>query len=80
MGSSSFRCRSLLVGIAVTVAAWMPRAQEDMAARITGAALTRGGAIAFLETLTDTIGGRVTGSPQNRAASELILASQRGRI
>ncbi len=38
-----------------------------------GAAMTRGGAIAFLETLTDTIGGRVTGSPQSQAASELIL-------
>ena len=57
------------------MAAWTPRAQEDVAARITGAALTRGGAIAFLETLTETIGGRVTGSPQNRAASELILAT-----
>jgi carboxypeptidase Q len=65
----------LLVGIGVTVAAWTPRAQEDVAARITGAALTGGGALAFLETLTDTIGGRVTGSQQNRAASELILAT-----
>ena len=48
--------------------------QDDVLARIAGAATTRGGAIAFLETLTDTVGGRVTGSPQNRAASELILA------
>jgi carboxypeptidase Q len=40
---------------------------------IVGAAITRGGAMAFLETLTDTIGGRVTGSPQSQAASELIL-------
>ena len=51
------------------------RAQDDVAARIAGAALTHGGARAFLETLTDTVGGRVTGSPQNRAASELILAA-----
>ena len=65
----------LLVGIGITVAAWTPRAEEDVAARITGAALTRGGALAFLETLTDTIGGRVTGSSQNRAASELTLAT-----
>ena len=65
----------LVVGICFTLAAWTPRAEEDVAARITGAALTRGGALAFLETLTDTIGGRVTGSPQNRAASELILAT-----
>jgi carboxypeptidase Q len=50
-------------------------AQDDVAARIAGAAMTQGGASAFLETLTDTVGGRVTGSPQNRAASELILAA-----
>ena len=41
--------------------------------RIVGAALARGGAMTFLETLTDTIGGRVTGSPQSHAAAELIL-------
>lgn len=41
--------------------------------RIVGAAMTRGGAMAFLETLTDTVGGRVTGSPESRAAAELIL-------
>jgi hypothetical protein len=62
-----------LMGIALSGAA--ARAQDDVAARIAGAALTRGGASAFLETLTDTVGGRVTGSPQNRAASELILAA-----
>jgi carboxypeptidase Q len=69
------RRHGFLVGIGITLAAWTPRAAEDVLARITGAALTRGGALAFLETLTDTIGGRVTGSPQNRAASELILAT-----
>jgi carboxypeptidase Q len=41
--------------------------------RIVGAAMTRGGAISFLETLTDNIGGRLTGSPQSKIASELIL-------
>ena len=45
-----------------------------MAARIAGEALTSGRALAFLERLTDEVGGRVTGSPQTRAASELILA------
>jgi carboxypeptidase Q len=49
----------------------------DAAERIVGAALSRGGAISFLETLTDTIGGRVTGSPESRAASELILKELR---
>jgi carboxypeptidase Q len=41
--------------------------------RIVGAALTRGGALTFLETLTDTIGGRVTGSPESAATAALIL-------
>jgi Zn-dependent M28 family amino/carboxypeptidase len=49
-------------------------AQDDALARIAGAAQTRGGAMAFLETLTDTVGGRVTGSKELRSASELILA------
>jgi carboxypeptidase Q len=50
-------------------------AQDDVASRIAGAATTRGGASAFLEKLTDTVGGRVTGSPQLRSASELVLAA-----
>ncbi|MGA7683472.1 MAG: M20/M25/M40 family metallo-hydrolase [Terriglobales bacterium] len=49
----------------------------DVAERIVGAAMTRGGAISFLETLTDTIGGRVTGSPESLRASELILKELR---
>ncbi len=32
-----------------------------------------GGASRLLETLTDTIGGRITGSPESRATAELIL-------
>jgi hypothetical protein len=50
-------------------------AQDDVAARIAGAALTQRGASAYLEQLTDTVGGRVTGSPQLRSASELLLAA-----
>src|SRR5262249_21183374 len=50
---------------------------EEIADRIVGAALNRRGAIGFLETLTDTVGGRVTGSPESRAASELILKTLR---
>ena len=41
-------------------------AQDDVAARIAGAALTGGGASAFLQKLTDSVGGRVTGSPELR--------------
>ena len=46
---------------------------DDEIARIVGYSMTRGGASEFLETLTDTIGGRITGSPESKAASELIL-------
>ena len=48
------------------------RVSEEMN-RIVGEAFTNGGAAAFLQTLTDEVGGRVTGSSQSRAASELIL-------
>jgi hypothetical protein len=47
-------------------------ADEDIA-HIVGYSMTRGGASNFLETLTDTIGGRITGSPESRATAELIL-------
>ena len=50
---------------------------NDIAERIVGAAMTRGGAISFLEALTDTVGGRVTGSPESQAAAELILKALR---
>jgi hypothetical protein len=46
---------------------------EEEIARIVGYSMTRGGASAFLETLTDTIGGRITGSPESQATAELIL-------
>ena len=50
-------------------------AEDDVAGRIAGAALTGGGSSAFLQKLTDSVGGRVTGSPELRKASELILAT-----
>ena len=49
----------------------------DVAERIVGAAMNRGGAISFLETLTDTVGGRITGGPESRATSDLILKELR---
>lgn len=42
-------------------------------AGIVGHSFTSNGAMDFLETLTDSIGGRITGSPGSRAAAELIL-------
>lgn len=50
----------------------LPPADESVA-RIVGYSLTQNGAIDFLETLTDTIGGRITGTAQSRETAELIL-------
>ena len=50
---------------------------DEELARIVGYAITRGGAAQFLETLTDTIGGRITGTPECRAAADLILNTLR---
>src|SRR5258706_11296102 len=69
------RHRLLVATLCCTLAVAAAFAQDDVASRIAGAAMTRGGATAFLQSLTDTVGGRVTGSSQSRAASELILAA-----
>jgi Iap family predicted aminopeptidase len=61
--------------VALAVFAVPCAAQDDVPARLAGTAMTDGRASAYLEKLTDTVGGRVTGSPQLRAASELILAA-----
>src|SRR5260370_7016324 len=47
--------------------------ESDEIARIVGEAMTRGGAIRFLEALTDRIGGRVTGTAQCPPPADLIL-------
>ena len=52
-------------------------ASSDVPERITGAAMARGGAMAFLETLTDTVGARLTGSAESQRAAELILKTLR---
>ncbi len=66
-------CRLSLASTLLAAVAATGISQDDAAARIAGAALTSGGASAFLETLTDTVGGRVTGTRESLAASELIL-------
>ena len=69
----------LTVGVALNSAQLAPaltndktKAEEEIA-RIVGYSMTRAGASAFLETLTDTIGGRITGSLESQATAELIL-------
>ena len=46
---------------------------QEQITRVVGQALTNGGASAFLQTLSDEVGGRITGSSRSHAASELIL-------
>ncbi|HTR03022.1 MAG TPA: M20/M25/M40 family metallo-hydrolase [Thermoanaerobaculia bacterium] len=65
----------LALCLALSLAVLPAFAQDDVVARIAGAAMTQGGASAYLEKLTDTVGARVTGSPPLRAASEMILAA-----
>lgn len=63
------------VGAIVAQNPVMTQAQptDDAIARIVGHSLTSDGAMNFLETLTDTIGGRITGSPGSREAADLIV-------
>jgi hypothetical protein len=48
---------------------------DENIARIVGYSFIRDDGMKFLETLSDTIGGRITGSPESRASAELILAN-----
>jgi carboxypeptidase Q len=50
---------------------------DEGLSRIVGAAMAGGGASRFLERLTDSIGGRVTGSAESSAAADLLLAGLR---
>ena len=50
---------------------------DERVDRIVGMAMAHGGAHAFLQRLTDSIGGRVTGSIESRAAADLLLATLR---
>ena len=45
--------------------------------RIVGMAMVRGGAHAFLQRLADSVGGRVTGSNESRAAADLLVRTLR---
>jgi hypothetical protein len=55
----------------------MKAGSDDVAVRIAGEALTRNRGLAFLERLTDTIGGRVTGSPESKSTAEMLLGALR---
>jgi carboxypeptidase Q len=67
------RSFALAVGLSLAALPRHAQASDDTLARLVGSAVTSGGASAFLETLTDSVGGRVTGSPESAAAAELLL-------
>jgi Iap family predicted aminopeptidase len=50
---------------------------DEHIGRIVGTAIADGGAYRFLQTLTDSIGGRVTGTVQSRRTADLLLAMLR---
>jgi len=61
-------------GFGQAVSSNAPKAEnQDALARIVGYSMMSGGASQFLETLSDNIGGRITGSPESKATADLIL-------
>ncbi len=61
-------------GSGQAVSASAPKTEKpDDLRRIIGYSMMSGGASRFLETLSDYIGGRITGSPESKAAAELVL-------
>lgn len=67
-------CAAIAAGVfAGQIVAAPADSDADTRARIVGHSIMSNGAMEFLETLTDTIGGRITGSAGSREAAELIL-------
>ncbi|HVI80685.1 MAG TPA: M20/M25/M40 family metallo-hydrolase, partial [Candidatus Acidoferrum sp.] len=64
----------LKCGFGQAISSSAPKAaNQDDLARIVGYSMMSGGASQFLETLSDNIGGRITGSPESKATADLIL-------
>lgn len=55
----------------------VPGQADEHVDRIVGMAIARGGAQAFLERLTDSIGPRVTGTVESKATADLLLKTLR---
>jgi hypothetical protein len=63
----------LAAGTLTVLSFAQPASERSPYEQLAGGALTRGGAYEFLQTLTESVGGRVTGSDASRAASDLLL-------
>ena len=73
-------CVAATVALCVDSGAALPQAArqtDERVDRIVGMAMAQGGALAFLRRLTDSIGGRVTGSAESRAAADLMVSALR---
>jgi carboxypeptidase Q len=73
-------CIAATVALCVNPGAVLPQTAvptDERVDRIVGMAMAQGGAHAFLRRLTDSIGGRVTGSAESRAAADLLLSALR---
>ncbi len=69
-----FVISSVLAAGTLAILSFAPRASEYTTfERLAGAAVTRGGAYDFLQTLSDSVGPRLTGTDGSRAASDLLL-------
>jgi len=73
-------CIAVAVALYLDSRAALPQAAmeaDEGVDRIVGMAMAHGGAHAFLQRLTDSIGGRVTGSTESRAAADLLVSTLR---
>jgi Iap family predicted aminopeptidase len=73
-------CSALAVALSVDARAALPQAAMDAderVDRIVGMAMAHGAAHAFLQRLTDSIGGRVTGSTESKATADLLVSTLR---
>ena len=73
-------CSALAVTFSLEAPAARPQVfadADERVDRIVGMAMARGAAHAFLQRLTDSIGGRVTGSAESRATADLLVSTLR---
>ena len=73
-------CIAVVVALYLDSRAALPQVAvgaDERIGPIVGMAMAEGGAHAFLQRLTDSIGGRVTGSTESRATADLLVSTLR---
>jgi carboxypeptidase Q len=74
-------CIAAGIALCLQSRAVLPQVSTTPDARVSsivGMAMAGGGAHAFLQRLTDSIGGRVTGTPESQATADLLISTLRG--